>query len=122
MGCWVVPTVAAEIWGMSIPFVLEAIRDGRLRSKVESGFVLVDADPRGMHLSPGRRPKEQRPPTYTVVVTPEELAALESEPLLPAPALAERSPAEVPGADSSEAFDWRTVRQRVARTRRKLVA
>ncbi len=45
MSCWVVPSVAAELWGMAVGEVLNRIRTGSLSSKIEYGFTLVDVAP-----------------------------------------------------------------------------
>ena len=66
MSCWVVPTVAAELWGVSVEHVIQCIRDGRLLSRSEAGFTFVDIAPETSAV---------KPPTYTVI-TPEEFAAL----------------------------------------------
>ena len=112
MGCWVVPSIAAELWGVPLATVLDAIGQGRLNSRVESGFTLVDTDPRGMHLLPPRLPKDQRPPTFTPIVTPEEMKAL----------LDDTPPTTLPMADDASAFDWQRARRQVARTRRPAMA
>jgi hypothetical protein len=75
MGCWAVPAVAAEIWGVSVQMVLSAVEEGRLLSRTEAGMLLVDVDPAG--IGAARRRQDQRPPTYS-------LAAAEREPITPA--------------------------------------
>ena len=47
MSCWVVPNVAAEIWGISLDEVLSRIQSGVVVSKREYGFLLVDTAPLG---------------------------------------------------------------------------
>ena len=66
MSCWVVPTVAAELWGVSVDHVLDCIRSGQLASRREAGFTFVDIAPEA---------NINKPPTYTII-TPEEFAAL----------------------------------------------
>ncbi|MGH7213396.1 MAG: hypothetical protein ACREIT_01245 [Tepidisphaeraceae bacterium] len=71
---WVVPTVAAEVWGVSLEQVLADIREQRVQCREEDGFVFVNLD--GLSHAPFR--PEDRPPTY-VVVSYEELQALGGE-------------------------------------------
>jgi hypothetical protein len=76
MSCWVVPTIAAELWGVSLDHVLGRIGEGTVRAKSEHGFVLVDVAPygevfHGPHWS-GPRPRIQ---TFTVLM-PDEYDAL----------------------------------------------
>jgi hypothetical protein len=78
MSCWVVPSVAAELWGTSIEHVMECIRDGRVVMKQEHGFTLVDVAPHSPTIEKPRMRKEDRPPTY-VELTAEELVALHSD-------------------------------------------
>jgi hypothetical protein len=47
MSCWVVPIVAAEIWGISLEEVMQRINNGVVVSKREYGFLLVDTAPLG---------------------------------------------------------------------------
>src|SRR5262245_40348102 len=72
MSCWVAPSVAAELWGVSVEHVLAGIREGTIASQIENGFVCVDAAPGSPHLSPKRG---DHPPTFTIV-TEDEIAAL----------------------------------------------
>jgi hypothetical protein len=75
MSCWVVPTVAAELWGIPVDNILHQIRNGSLASKHENGFTFIDVAP---HSPVMERPKALRqppPPTYRVV-SHEEFQAL----------------------------------------------
>jgi len=45
MACWVVPTVAAELWGVSLQQVLDAILSGAISSRQDSDFTFVDVAP-----------------------------------------------------------------------------
>jgi hypothetical protein len=45
MSCWVVPDVAAELWGISVEEVMESVRQGRIPSRREFHFLLVDVAP-----------------------------------------------------------------------------
>ena len=45
MSCWVVPDVAAELWGISVEEVMQSVREGRIPSRREFHFLLVDVAP-----------------------------------------------------------------------------
>jgi hypothetical protein len=73
MSCWVVPSIAAEIWGVSIQNIMDRMKAGSIPSKSESGFTFVDVAPESPKIE---SPKARvTPPTYTVV-THNEIAAL----------------------------------------------
>ena len=42
MSCWVVPEIAADLWGIPLEQVFDRIRDGSIQSKCEGGFIFVD--------------------------------------------------------------------------------
>ncbi len=63
MSCWVVPTVAAELWGVSVDTILTRARAGDVPTKTENGFMFVDVAPDSHRIE---TPKSLRPPTYTV--------------------------------------------------------
>lgn len=46
MACWVLPTVAAELWGVPIDDVWTRIGAGTVETRVEHGSLLVDVGPR----------------------------------------------------------------------------
>ena len=64
MSCWVVPTVAAELWGCSVETILERARAGVIPIKTENGFMFIDVAPDSDRCAP---PKSIRPPTFTAV-------------------------------------------------------
>jgi hypothetical protein len=98
MPCWVVPTVAAEIWGMSVDQILMKIDAGELDVRHERGWMFVDVAPGGEVITPVRRlPRSERPRTYTVVA--EDDGDCDPEP------------------EVSTFSDWRKGRQRTARIR-----
>lgn len=45
MACWVVPSVAAELWSISIDQVMSCVHEGSLNCKREHGFTFVDVAP-----------------------------------------------------------------------------
>jgi hypothetical protein len=111
MGCWAVPTVAAEVWGVPLQTVLEAIENGSLLSRVDAGMVVVDVHPMG--IGAARRRIDQRPPTFNIV-THEELTALQDSP--------DDTPDLPPPSSRHPALRQRryfhTIRLHTARTRR----
>lgn len=148
MSCWVVPTVAAEYWGVSLDVVWRRIYDGLVPYKNDRGFVFVDVDPWTPDAS--GTVHHEPPPTF---VTPKEPllhqpaagTATREEPRLPVEREREAigtfklrrnsgrnddrvdqardDDDELPPLDDEESatftrFTWQEVRQRVSRTRR----
>ncbi len=58
MSCWVVPSLAAEYWGVSVENIMQKLTDGDLPTRTEHGFTLIDVAP----TSP--RHEINRPPVY----------------------------------------------------------
>ena len=138
MPSWVVPAVAAELWGVSVEHVLAEVAAGRVISRREGEFLFVDVDPnaaeaaqaqtsptpyrRSLAWTLGTSPHVQQP-----LVTAAERDALLSggddvmlghdadgpieldAPFGDAPAPAALSDDDTP--------DWEAVRARVSRTR-----
>ena len=67
MACWVVPAIAAELWGVTVNHVLAGVRDGSIGSRQEHGFLFVDAAPGSYTYQRPLRPDEPRPPTFVAV-------------------------------------------------------
>lgn len=65
MSCWVVPAVAADLWGVSLVSVLEAIRLGELPSRRDCDFLLVDVAPDSPQVPPPKPYKAAPPPPPT---------------------------------------------------------
>ena len=131
MACWVVPAIAAELWGVSLDVVLARIADGSLASDQNCGFTVVDAAPWGNSCSPPRPTSEPPPPTYVAIPASSVPAGLELEQFLieevPPPAPPAVIPSdeidpELPPLDEEEddkpIGNWREVRKRMGRTRR----
>jgi len=111
MACWVVPAIAAELWGVSLNHVLAGIRDGSITSRHEHGFLCVDAAPDSYTYHRPRRPDEPPLPTYVLVRSedesraPEEFSSVEGssvEGSSEAPSLEELSIVPVPVAEDDE--------------------
>src|SRR2546430_6398212 len=107
MSCWVVPSVAAELWGCTVDAVLNAIRNGKVPTKDDAGWTFVDVAPESPKLD---TPKSVRPPTpetYTVI------SYAESDAL--------NQPLQVE-EESRMTGDWRKVRQSTSASRRAPLA
>ena len=133
MPSWVLPAVAAELWGCSIEHVMAEVAAGRVRSRTEREFTFVDVDPDGVG-AVMEEPSESRRLAYrrslawamvapsTPVVTAEERDALLNEPVLDQGDPAEDAPPgdapEPQALTDDDVPDWEAVRARVARTRR----
>ena len=74
MSAWVAPSIAAEIWGISVDQVLAGIADGSIQSCVDGQFLFVDLSRNGL---PKSTPRESNNES---IVTREEMAALTFEP------------------------------------------
>lgn len=94
MSCWVVPSVAAELWGMTVGQVLEQVRLGSVPTKTELGFTLVDVAPNSPCLPGGMR--EPAGPAKTYVKVGEQQAPQPQE----------------------EAYDWQRARRQTQTLRR----
>jgi len=115
MSSWVAPSVAADIWGISVEQVLAGIADGSIHSFVDGQFLFVDI--RGMGLSAD--PLESTPAPSKV--TEEEFAALTFEPITEPlnPPLSDEEPSEAPEqSNGRDVGTWRTARQQSSRLRR----
>jgi hypothetical protein len=134
MSSWVAPSVAAEIWGISIEQVLTGIANGSVKSYIDGQFLFVDLEGHG-YSKPPRSPTAE-------IVTEQELAALTFQPAKKASPSAidhqpEISPDEeerlrdaedadpapdgplcMPEEDFRDVTLWRTARQQSARLRR----
>jgi hypothetical protein len=69
MSCWVVPNVAAEIWGISLDEVMQRIQSGAVISKREYGFLLVDTAPLGPLFHSTATEGKAKPRTWVAVQT-----------------------------------------------------
>jgi hypothetical protein len=73
MSCWVVPTLAAELWGVPLDHVLGQVQSGAVPSKVDYGFTLIDVAPGCDYIASPPAPVVPPPPTF-VSVDPAETA------------------------------------------------
>jgi hypothetical protein len=113
MSTWVAPSVAAEIWGMSVDHVLAGIADGSIQSFVDGQFLFVDVEGRGFARS------TPRAAVIEPVVSPEEIAALTFQPREREPEISQPPVAEIDESEDNlrEMADWRAAREQSARLR-----
>lgn len=133
MSCWVAPTLAAEIWQISLDLLMSRIASGEIPVRDEDGFLFVDVAPYGPRLERPSRAPEHRPATFTPVaapdaddaadpydsplmVTDEEAMAL-SLPASPTPSADESEMGPEDETASKTLGDWRAARRKAARTR-----
>lgn len=134
MSCWVVPSVAAEFWGVSLDVVWARIYAGQVPHKRDGGFVFVDVAPWGADF----KGVVYHKPPMTYVAADEDadelaLAVDEAELLAECGSAAEAPVAqerrqeqipddELPPLDEEESatftrFSWEESRRRVSRMR-----
>ena len=126
MSCWVVPSLAADFWHVSVEHVMHLIRSGAVTTKAENGFTFVDVLPQVGTPSSQALPKEQRPPTPPTYVplTPAELEMLREgtgEELLEDD---QETWSQVPDEETSDmtASAWKRARHRIGQLRRPPIA
>ena len=56
MSCWVVPTLAAEFWGVSVDEVTRRINAGEVPTREEAGFQVIDVAPQSPRQEMPRKP------------------------------------------------------------------
>ncbi|MEO6435102.1 MAG: hypothetical protein ABIP55_04995 [Tepidisphaeraceae bacterium] len=119
MSCWVVPSLAAEVWRIPLEQVLRRIREGEIAVREEDGFTFVDVAPYGPRverpmLSPGERPTMFAAAEETPV-TLEELTALDE--ISTRDKSSDDELGTVDETESEELGDWRAARRKVGRQR-----
>jgi hypothetical protein len=67
MSCWVVPSVAAEIWGVSVDTILARINSGQIPTKTDLGRIFVDVAPNSPVFQTPNTRSTARPATYRLV-------------------------------------------------------
>ncbi len=122
MSCWVVPTLAAELWRLPLDQVLQRMKEGLVPTKREDGWTFIDVAPASPRVGQPSLPPEQRPPTFTLVQsdqTPSSADDLEAAELAALTAAAS-DPEMLSPVDEEEQGslgDWRAARARNARLR-----
>lgn len=118
MSCWVVPSIAAELWGIPVQQVMDSLKAGHVPSKVESGFTFIDVAPDSPKIETPKKFRPAPPPTFTPVVSQEEIAALTGAEVAE---LTEAFEMEMEDA-TIDLGDWREARENAQRTRRRPMA
>ena len=104
MSCWVVPSLAAELWRMPLEQVLKLVRDGAVPSKEEEGFTFIDVAP-------------ESPRMESAKATPHAPALLAGADEDDVDVLLVDGDAELLEAADDSFGDWREARQRISLTR-----
>ena len=105
MSCWVVPSVAAELWGCTVDAVLNAMRQGNVPTKDDSGWTFVDVAPDSPKMEMPKSVLAPIPETYSIVSQAETIALNEDA-----------------DAEADMYGDWRKIRQTVSSSRRAPLA
>jgi hypothetical protein len=82
MSCWVVPSVAADLWGISVDQLMESVRRGEVPSRQEYHFLLIDVAPDSPQM-PAPQPYKATPaapPTYATAQLDADDAAEDDAP------------------------------------------
>ena len=116
MAVWVVPSIAADLWKMSVGDVMRLVEQDRLTAKTERGFLFVDLQSRDAMM---------RPMTY--VPFQRDLPIRDDENALPEPesleiSRSESEPVDGPGDGSllvslDDPAEWIAVRRETAQRR-----
>lgn len=128
MSCWVVPSVAAEFWGVSLDVVWARIYARQVPHKRDGGFIFVDVAP----WSADFHGVFQHEPPQTFVAEQEAALDPQEEALLAGSVVDFDEPPEAQDDDTPEEelplleeegpasvsrFTWQEMRHRVGRTR-----
>jgi len=111
MSQWVAPSIAAEIWGVSVEHILAGVADGSILSYVDGQFLFVDMD-RGGYCRETPRPKP--------MVSDAEFAALTSIPIDQPTDSIDSNNEHTQDHDPSphDVSQWRAARAQTSRLRR----
>jgi hypothetical protein len=109
MSSWVAPSVAAELWGVSIDHIMAGVANGSIPSYVDGYFLFVDITGQGQMPDSNRSESSKH-------ITDAEFAALTFQ-----PCDAHEPDPDEPAIDkedsSGDISDWRIAREKSARTR-----
>ena len=111
MAQWVAPSIAAEIWGVSVEHILAGIADGSIRSNVDGEFLFVDVD-RGGYSCSAPRPKPALSDAEFAALTSVPINRLDDLPMVDGDAQLEADHGE------HDVSLWREAREETARLRR----
>ena len=96
MSCWVVPSLAAELWRMPLEQVLKLVREGSVPSKEEEGFTFIDVAPTSPKMGPTFLPAANEDDVDVLLVDGDE---------------------ELLSEESEEFGDWKAARAKISLTR-----
>jgi hypothetical protein len=109
MSCWVVPALAAELWGISLQQVLKGIKEGTIPSREEHGFTFVQTGEEAQPIiAPVQMRPADRPSTFIMSHSDDKIEDTSDE------------SEDVVTQEEHDALvlpDWRQVRRAVGRTR-----
>jgi hypothetical protein len=115
MSCWVVPTVAAELWGCTVDAVMAGVRNGDFATREEAGWTFVDVAPDS--------PTMEAPKNALKMVQPADLvSAAEMQALGVGAGIAATAASQPEATDIPDSFDFREARKLVESTRRAPMA
>jgi hypothetical protein len=132
MSCWVVPSLAADVWRIPLDQVWRRIRAGEIPTLQENGFTFVDVAPYGPRVERPILPITERPSTFEPAgedvdaagpapdMSDEEaavLALVEPPEDCPSDSTDEDEMGPADETASEDLGDWRTARRRNARLR-----
>jgi len=119
MSCWVAPTIAAELWGVSVEHILQRVRDGDLAHRSDEGFMFVEVGADAGSSTPSAAPIEATPPIMAALSAAEVEALRAGEAAMNEATDDGAKETQSPDDDeaSLELEDWRAARARVAMTR-----
>ncbi|WP_428937185.1 hypothetical protein [Fontivita pretiosa] len=117
MSCWVVPSVAAEIWGVSVDTILARINSGQLPTKNDLGRIFVDVAPHSPVFQTPNTRSTARPATFRLA-SPEPIEAATAHPTAaaepPATPLVQTCDTDADAYQDEQTInlgDWREARQ-----------
>ena len=111
MSCWVVPSLAAELWRMPLDQVMRLVRDGAVPTREDEGFTFIDVAPDSPKIGPPSLKPEHRPPTFMPAASEDDIEVVIRD---------DRGWDEDAGNDATASFnfgDWRAARAKISITR-----
>ena len=92
MSCWVAPTLAAEIWQISLELLMSRIASGEIPVRDEDGFLFVDVAPYGSRIERPNKAPHERPAMCTPADPDDTFSLGEYTPRRPVQSISERPP------------------------------
>ena len=118
MSCWVVPSLAAELWRMPLDQVMRLVADGAVPTKQEEGFTFIDVAPNSPKLAAPKPKPEPHALTFIPAADDDDVDVLLLDDPLTAELIGDAEPDTPIEDEASKDFgDWRTARSRISLTR-----